>query len=58
MKSLAVGNVRLETAGKVVNRGLINARKAEKNDSPAKTLIKSSEVQNIGTGRIYGDCCA
>ena len=49
------GNVRLETAGKVVNRGLINARKAEKNDSPAKTLIKSSEVQNIGTGRIYGD---
>ena len=48
-------NVRLETAGKVVNRGLINARKAEKNDSPAKTLIKSSEVQNIGTGRIYGD---
>ena len=49
------GNVRLETAGKVVNRGLINARKVEKNDSPAKTLIKSSEVQNIGTGRIYGD---
>ena len=49
------GNVRLETAGKVINRGLINARKAEKNDSPAKTLIKSSEVQNIGTGRIYGD---
>ena len=49
------GNVRLETAGKVVNRGLINARKAEKNDSPAKTLIKSSEVQKIGTGRIYGD---
>ena len=49
------GNVRLEIAGKVVNRGLINARKVEKNDSPAKTLIKSSEVQNIGTGRIYGD---
>ena len=49
------GDVRLETQGAVVNQGLINARHAEEGESPSKTVIKGSAIQNIGSGRIYGD---
>ncbi|MGC6378209.1 hemagglutinin repeat-containing protein [Bisgaard Taxon 45] len=48
------GEVRLTAQGQVVNRGLVNSQ-TEQPISTAKAVIKASHIQNIGTGRIYGD---
>ncbi|AIL32247.1 two-partner secretion domain-containing protein [Basilea psittacipulmonis] len=48
------GEVRLSVKDKLTNRGLINSQLDDSNKT-AKTVIKASEIQNIGTGRIYGD---
>ncbi|HDR1027181.1 hemagglutinin repeat-containing protein [Pasteurella multocida] len=47
------GEVRLTAQGQVVNRGLINSKVED--DTPAKTVIKADKIENVGTGRIYGD---
>ncbi|MFC0997936.1 hemagglutinin repeat-containing protein [Pasteurella multocida] len=48
------GEVRLTAQGQVVNRGLVNSQ-TEQPISTAKTVIQASHIQNVGTGRIYGD---
>ncbi|XWY22273.1 hemagglutinin repeat-containing protein [Bisgaard Taxon 45] len=47
------GEVRLTAQGQVVNRGLINSKVED--DTQAKTVIKADKIENVGTGRIYGD---
>ncbi|HDR1205723.1 TPA: hemagglutinin repeat-containing protein [Pasteurella multocida] len=47
------GEVRLTAQGQVVNRGLVNSKVED--DTPAKTVIKADKIENVGTGRIYGD---
>ncbi|SNV62635.1 two-partner secretion domain-containing protein [Pasteurella dagmatis] len=47
-------DVHIDAKGKVTNRGLINSRTDKPNDI-ASTVIKAKHIENIGTGRIYGD---
>ncbi|MFD1806403.1 hemagglutinin repeat-containing protein, partial [Pasteurella oralis] len=47
------GEVRLTAQGQVINRGLINSK--VETDKQAKTVIKATSIENVGTGRIYGD---
>lgn len=47
-------DVHIDVKGKVTNRGLINSRTDKPNDT-ASTVIKAKHIENIGTGRIYGD---
>ena len=43
---------RVTAKGKVTNRGLINSF-SDADDS--KTVIKATHIDNVGSGRIYGD---
>ncbi|WP_424411676.1 hemagglutinin repeat-containing protein [Pasteurella sp. PK-2025] len=47
-------DVHINAKGKVTNRGLINSRTDKPSDT-ASTVIKAKHIENIGTGRIYGD---
>ena len=49
---LSSGETRITASGKITNQGLINSF-TENNDS--KTVLKATHIDNVGSGRIYGD---
>lgn len=49
---LSSAETRVTAKGKVTNRGLINSF-SDADDS--KTVIKATHIDNVGSGRIYGD---
>ena len=49
---LSSGETRVTAVGNVTNRGLINSFSDEDN---SKTVIKAAHLDNLGSGRIYGD---
>ena len=49
---LSSAETRITASGKITNQGLINSF-TENNDS--KTVLKATHIDNVGSGRIYGD---
>ncbi|TNH10526.1 filamentous hemagglutinin N-terminal domain-containing protein, partial [Testudinibacter sp. TR-2022] len=52
---MSAGDVELIAGKQIINRGLINSFRK---DGSSLTLLKANLIDNVGTGRIYGDSIA
>ncbi|MGR3808231.1 two-partner secretion domain-containing protein [Pasteurella testudinis] len=52
---MSAGDVELIAGKQIINRGLINSLR---DDGSSLTLLKADLIDNVGTGRIYGDSIA